>query len=98
MQLADSDPGQTGRVNAHGNERLLNSDGEIFLRGWRLRPGTSAATSHFALLISMTAMTVLSCSRAVRDRLASKDCDMGCLLLMVDPTAPKDATPSPLAP
>ncbi|QND62012.1 hypothetical protein HB778_38470 (plasmid) [Mesorhizobium huakuii] len=23
MQLADNDPGQTGRVNAHGNERLL---------------------------------------------------------------------------
>ncbi|WP_210236510.1 hypothetical protein, partial [Mesorhizobium sp. M3A.F.Ca.ET.201.01.1.1] len=34
-----------------------------------------------ALLISMTATIVLSCSRAVRDRLASKDCGMGRLLL-----------------
>ncbi|MDX8469772.1 hypothetical protein RFM26_29230, partial [Mesorhizobium sp. VK23B] len=36
--------------------------------------------------------------RAVRDRLASKDCDMGTLLLLDDLGAPKDATPSPLAP
>ncbi|TGV65025.1 hypothetical protein EN792_056790 [Mesorhizobium sp. M00.F.Ca.ET.149.01.1.1] len=61
--------------------------------GWRLKPGTSAAITHFALLISMTATIVLSCSRAVRDRLESKDYDMGRLLLMVDSTAPKDATP-----
>ncbi|WP_287231101.1 hypothetical protein, partial [Mesorhizobium sp.] len=27
---------------------------DLFLRGWRSRPGTSAAISHFALLISMT--------------------------------------------
>ena len=37
----------------------------------------SAATSHFAWLISITAMIVLLCSRAVRDLLASKACDMG---------------------
>jgi|SRR5262245_39003850 hypothetical protein len=33
---------------------------------------TAAATSHFDWLISITAMIVLSCSRAVRDLLASK--------------------------
>jgi hypothetical protein len=33
-----------------------------------------------ATLISITAINVLSCSRAVRDLLESKDCDMGALL------------------
>ena len=46
-------------------------------RGWRSTPGTTPATSYFAWLISITAMIVLSCSRAVRDLLASKACDMG---------------------
>src|SRR6185437_1007744 len=49
------------------------------LKGWRSTPGTSAATSHFVRLISITAMIVLSCSRAVRDLLASERecCDIG---------------------
>jgi hypothetical protein len=42
-----------------------------------LDAGNNAATSHFDWLISITAMTVLSCSRAVRDLLGSKASDMG---------------------
>jgi hypothetical protein len=45
---------------------------ENFLSGWRSTPGTSAATSHLDWLISITAMIVPSCSREVRDLLASK--------------------------
>src|ERR1700736_3480683 len=45
--------------------------------------------------ISITAITVLSCSRVVRDLLASKDCDMGC---SVGLNSAEGVTPSPLAP
>ncbi|HEU0017605.1 MAG TPA: hypothetical protein VFQ31_04510 [Methyloceanibacter sp.] len=51
--------------------------GVKLLRGWRSMPGTTAETSHFDWLISITAMIVLSCSRTVRDLLASKGCDIG---------------------
>jgi hypothetical protein len=40
---------------------------------------TIAATSHFVWLISITAINVLSCSKAARDLLASKDCIVGAL-------------------
>src|ERR1700737_1510956 len=48
-----------------------------FFSGWRSTPGITAATSHFDWLISITATNVLSCSKAVRDLLASNGCDMG---------------------
>jgi hypothetical protein len=41
---------------------------------------------------------ILFKSSNIRDRLASKDCDMGTLLLLDVLGAPKDATSSPLAP
>src|SRR5919112_806161 len=43
----------------------------------RSTPGTIAATSQLAWLISMTAMIVLSCTRALRDRLKSWHWGMG---------------------
>jgi hypothetical protein len=51
--------------------------GVKLLEGLAFNPGTTAETSHFDWLISITAMIVLSCSRTVRDLLASKRCDMG---------------------
>ena len=66
------------------------------LRGWRATPGTTAATSHFAWLISITAMIVLSCSREVRDLLASKSCDMGRSVSLLQ--SAKGALPPPPAP
>src|SRR3954453_931650 len=54
-----------------------SSSGESFFSGWRSMPGTSPATSQFDWLISMTAISVLSWSKAVRDRLRSFDCGMG---------------------
>ena len=67
-----------------------------FLSGWRLTPGTIAATSHFDWLISITAMTVLSCSRVVRDLLTSKGCDKRCSVGLLN--SAEGVTPSPLAP
>src|ERR1700737_4663742 len=42
-------------------------------------PGTIAPTSQLAWLISITAISVLSWSRAVRDRLKSLGCGIGVL-------------------
>ena len=72
------------------------SSAASLLRGWRSTPGTTPATSHFARLISITAMIVLSCSRAVRDLLASKACDMGRSIGLLQ--SAKGALPSPPAP
>jgi hypothetical protein len=66
------------------------------LRGWRSTPGTTAATTHFAWLISITAIIVLSCSREVRDLLASKGCVMAALRQFAQ--SAKGALPSPPAP
>src|SRR5215475_3975924 len=39
---------------------------------------------HYDAVSSITAMIVLCCSRAVRDLLASKGCDMGCSIGIVE--------------
>src|SRR3954452_7087959 len=69
---------------------------ESFFNGWRSMPGTSPATSQFDWLISMTAISVLSWSKAVRDRLRSFDCGMGHSIGLLD--SAEDDMPSPLAP
>src|SRR6266700_451661 len=81
--------------------KSFNSAGasaSIFLRGWRLRPGTSAAISHFRLahLDDGDECAILIKSgegpaRVKRLRHGTPPSDGGL-------TAPKDATPSPLAP
>src|SRR5207342_619553 len=48
-----------------------------FFKGWRSTPGTIPATSQLDRLISMTAISVPSGSRAVRDRLRSFNFCMG---------------------
>ena len=48
-----------------------------FFSGWRSTPGTIPATSRLDRLISMTAISVLSNSRATRDRLRSFNYCMG---------------------
>src|SRR5450759_3445953 len=48
-----------------------------FFNGWRSTPGTMPATSQLDRLISMTAISVPSGSRAVRDRLRSFNFCMG---------------------
>ena len=53
------------------------SSASIFFTGWRSMAGTIPATSQLAWLISMTAMSVLSCSRVTRHRLKSFACGMG---------------------
>src|SRR4051794_31469617 len=73
-----------------------SSSGESFLSGWRSMPGTSPATSQFDWLISMTAISVLSWSKAVRDRLRSFDCGMGHSIGLLD--SAEGDMPSPLAP
>jgi hypothetical protein len=54
-----------------------SSSGSSFFSGCRSIPGTIPATSQLDWLISMTAMTVLSWSRAASERLKSFGCDMG---------------------
>src|SRR3954451_13104860 len=73
-----------------------SSSGESFFNGWGLVPGTSPATSQFDWLISMTAISVLSWSKAVRDRLRSFDCGMGHSIGLLD--SAEGDMPSPLAP
>src|SRR4051795_10896314 len=73
-----------------------SSSGESFFSGWRSMPGTSPATSQFDWLISMTAISVLSWSKAVRDRLRSFDCGMGHSIGLLD--SAEGGMPSPLAP
>src|SRR3954469_20768672 len=73
-----------------------SSSGESFFSGWRSMPGTSPATSQFDWLISMTAISVLSWSKAVRDRLRSFDCGMGHSIGLLD--SAEGDMPSPLAP
>src|SRR3954471_7167946 len=73
-----------------------SSSGESFLSGWRSMPGTSPATSQLDWLISMTAISVLSWSKAVRDRLRSFDCGMGHSIGVLD--SAEGGMPSPLAP
>ncbi|MES0021288.1 hypothetical protein [Mesorhizobium sp. M0036] len=68
------------------------------LEGLTLETRNKRRNQPFRLAHLMTATIVLSCSRAVRDRLGSNKCDMGRLLLMLVFTAPKNATPSPPAP
>src|SRR5215210_1649123 len=70
--------------------------GESFFSGWRSMPGTSPATSQLDWLISMTAISVLSWSKAVRDRLKSFDCGMGHSIGLLD--SAEGDMPSPLAP
>ena len=53
------------------------SSASIFFTGWRSMAGTIPATSQLAWLSSMTAMSVLSCSRVTRHRLKSFACGMG---------------------
>src|SRR6187397_1117306 len=48
-----------------------------FFNGWRSTPGTIPATSQLDRLISMTAISVPSGSRVVRDRLRSFNFCMG---------------------
>src|SRR4051812_29815942 len=59
-------------------------------------PGTSPAMSQFDWLISMTAISVLSWSKAARDRLRSFDCGMGHSIGLLD--SAEGDMPSPLAP
>src|SRR5215210_4241210 len=73
-----------------------SSSGESFFSGCRSMPGTSPATSQFDWLISMTAISVLSWSKAVRDRLKSFDCGMGHSIGLLD--SAEGDMPSPLAP
>src|SRR3954465_8046557 len=73
-----------------------SSSGESFFSGWRSMPGTSPATSQFDWLTSMTAISVLSWSKAVRDRLRSFDCGMGHSIGLLD--SAEGDMPSPLAP
>src|SRR5271154_796447 len=49
-----------------------------FFNGWRSTPGTMPATSQLDRLISITAISVPSGSRAMRDRLKSFNFCMGC--------------------
>src|SRR5438105_4590469 len=49
-----------------------------FFNGWRSTPGTRPATSQLDWLISMTAISVPSGSRGLRDRLRSFNFSMGC--------------------
>src|SRR6267378_54593 len=49
-----------------------------FFNGWRSTPGTMPATSQLDWLISITAISVPSGSRGVRDRLRSFNFCMGC--------------------
>src|SRR5215204_2109141 len=73
-----------------------SSSGESFFSGWRAMPGTSPATSQFDWLVSMTAISVLSWSKAARDRLRSFDCGMGHSIGLLD--SAEGGMPSPLAP
>src|SRR3954469_16927866 len=73
-----------------------SSSGESFFSGWRSMPGTSPATSQLDWLISMTAISVLSWSKAVRDRLRSFGCGMGHSIGLLD--SAEGGMPSPLAP
>src|SRR4051794_10903934 len=73
-----------------------SSSGDSFLSGWRSMPGTSPATSQFDWLVSMTAISVLSWSKAARDRLRSFDCGMGHSIGLLD--SAEGGMPSPLAP
>src|SRR5215217_7324654 len=73
-----------------------SSSGESFFSGWRAMPGTSPATSQFDWLVSMTAISVLSWSKAARDRLRSFGCGMGHSIGLLD--SAEGGMPSPLAP
>src|SRR5829696_4601047 len=73
-----------------------SSSGDSFFSGWRAMPGTSPATSQFDWLVSMTAISVLSWSKAARDRLRSFDCGMGHSIGLLD--SAEGGMPSPLAP
>ena len=93
----DLAPGLAGFVPPTMQElqqrRLIGSEP---LERLALDARNNPATSHFAWLISITAMIVLSCSRAVRDLLASKACDMGRSIGLLQ--SAKGALPSPPAP
>src|SRR3954462_15722641 len=73
-----------------------SSSGDSFLSGWRSMPGTNPATSQFDWLVSMTAISVLSWSKAARDRLRSFDCGMGHSIGLLD--SAEGGMPSPRAP
>src|SRR3954452_20071057 len=75
---------------------ISSSSGESSFSGWRSMLGTSPATSQLDWLISMTAISVLSWSKAVRDRLRSFDCGMGHSIGLLD--SAEGGMPSPLAP
>ena len=47
---------------------MRSSSAASFFSGWRSTPGTMPATSQLDRLISITAISVLSGSRATRDR------------------------------
>jgi hypothetical protein len=65
-----------------------------FLQRVALDAGTIAPTSQLAWLISITAINVLSWSRAVRDRLKSLGCGIGVLHRVF----PATTVPSPRRP
>ena len=102
------------RDRAAGLDRLIapamqqpraapSSSGSSFFSGWRSMPGTIPATSQLDWLISTTAMSVLSWSKAARDLLKSFGWGMGhsigccqrrwCHLLAACPIASSTAAP-----
>src|ERR1700686_2072139 len=69
--------------SASTRQRLSRFSNELsstasFFNGWRSTPGTMPATSQLDWLISITAISVPSGSRGVRDRLRSFNFCMGC--------------------
>jgi site-specific recombinase XerD len=59
------------------NRKRASSSAPSFFKGWRSSPGTIPATSQLDRLISMTATSVLLCSKGTRDRLRSSGFAMG---------------------
>jgi hypothetical protein len=71
-----------------------SASGASFFRGWRSTPGTIAPTSQLAWLISITAINVLSWSRAVRARLNHWAAALACSIAFF----PATMVPSPRRP
>jgi hypothetical protein len=57
--------------------RVVEHGAQCFFNGWRSTPSAIPATSQLDWLISMTAISVASCSRVTRDLLKSFSCGMG---------------------
>src|SRR3954452_3582988 len=71
--------------------------GSSFFSGSRSTPGTIPATSQLAWLISITTIRVLSCSKAVRDRLKSFGFGMGAPRRFCPATIVPVLSPLPIA-